>query len=184
MATGWCEKGTVHFQKVLYKEWGASVACETLDYKIILASNSLAKTLRFWRPKGWSQRLNILSSFRGTGMGFALFLFLSQSMISPKTSLAASSCQECSERTLSLPLRPENRGPVRKHVRLLGCGKHRRGTLFPNLCRWNNWKPHSRASLFIFCSAKISETQNKSEARGHWIMSAQRLNAEESLDLF
>lgn len=123
------QPGTVQFvsKRCFTKNEGGRLACETLNYKIILASNSLVKTLgtNILATKGVSPKTSILSSFRGTAMGFTLFLFLSHSRISPKTSLATSSCQECSERTLSLPLCPESHGPVRKHVRSLGCGKHR-----------------------------------------------------------
>lgn len=63
MATGWREKAQSVSKRCFTKNEGGPTACETLNYKIIFASNSLVKkhcALRSWQPKALSPKTKYL----------------------------------------------------------------------------------------------------------------------------
>lgn len=140
--------------------------------------------IKVWQSEGWAQRQLLKFLLEELDWRSTLLIFLSQRVISPKTVLAVvlpKALTVCPAIITSAPWEAQSREKARSHWSTVGNPGRR---ITPNLCECSDWKPHSQAALFMLFSVKILETQNKSEACWHWIMSGQTFNSKESLDLF
>lgn len=131
-------EGTLSFQKVLNKEWRSYFGPRnsgSLNNSCLKCTN---KTLHIkgWQSEGWAQTWLLKFLLEKLERRLTLLVFLSQRVISPKTLLAAKSCQKCSLSTTLWPLLLRTAVPWESTFAQLCCGKHQEKD-FSQIC--SNW---------------------------------------------
>lgn len=141
--------------------------------------------IKVWQPERWAQSRLLQFLSEELEQRLTSFISLSHRAISPKSLLAECSGQKRSLSTLPSPLLPESDGPVRKHVRRALLWETPEEGLFPkSACMERLEATARRALLFTFCSAKILQTHNESEACWRRVMSGQTFKSKEEPGFF